>query len=120
MNTISDNMLVSVVMTTYNGQEFLGRQLQSILDQTWSNIEIIICDDASSDGTQDIILSFAEKDNRIKYYFNKTNAGVNNNFESGFSKAAGDLIAIADQDDVWKKEKIDFHKKLVIFLLYAG
>ena len=112
MNTISDNVLVSVVMATYNGREFLDQQLQSILDQTWTNIEIIICDDNSTDGTQDIILSFAKKDNRIKYHFNKTNSGVNKNFESGFLKAGGDIIAIADQDDVWKKEKIEEQLKL--------
>lgn len=112
MNTVSDKILVSVVMATYNGQEFLGRQLKSILGQSHSNLEIIICDDASLDDTQKIIQSFAENDGRIKYYFNKINTGVNKNFESGFLKAAGSFIAIADQDDVWKKNKIEEQMKL--------
>ncbi len=99
-------------MATYNGREFLNEQLQSILDQTWSNMEVIICDDASSDGTQEIIMAFAEKDKRVKYYFNQTNAGVNKNFESGFLKTTGEFIAIADQDDVWKKNKIEEQLKL--------
>lgn len=99
-------------MATYNGHEFLKEQLQSILDQTWSNIEVIICDDASTDGTQEIIIDFAEKDNRLKYYFNKENAGVNKNFESGILKATGEFIAIADQDDVWKKSKIEEQLRL--------
>lgn len=112
MNIITNNTLVSIVMATYNGHEFLKEQLRSILDQTWSNIELIICDDASSDGTQEIIIEYAKQDKRVKYYFNKSNAGVNKNFESGFIKATGEFIAIADQDDVWKENKIEEQLKL--------
>ena len=112
MNIVAKDTMVSIVMATYNGREFLEEQLQSILDQTWSNIEIIICDDASSDGTQEIILAFAEQDNRVKYFFNKINTGVNKNFESGFLRTTGEFIAIADQDDVWKKNKIEEQLRL--------
>ena len=112
MNIVAKDTMVSIVMATYNGREFLKEQLQSILDQTWSNIEVIICDDASSDGTQEIIMAIAKQDDRIKYYFNKTNNGVNKNFESGFLKASGAFIAIADQDDVWKNNKIEEQLKL--------
>ena len=112
MNIVTNNTLVSIVMATYNGHEFLKEQLESILDQTWTNIEVIICDDASTDSTQEIIMEFAKKDNRVKYYFNKINIGVNKNFESGFLKATGAFIAIADQDDVWKKNKIEEQVRL--------
>jgi glycosyltransferase involved in cell wall biosynthesis len=105
--------LVSVVLCTYNGEQFLEAQLQSILSQTYAEIEIIICDDASTDSTKKIITSYALKDNRIKYFFNETNIGVNKNFEQGFAKAAGGFIAIADQDDIWRPEKIQ--KQFALF-----
>jgi glycosyltransferase involved in cell wall biosynthesis len=110
---MTEQPLVSVVLCTYNGDQFLEEQLQSILTQTNSSLEIIICDDCSTDLTQSIIIRYASKDKRIQYFFNKINIGVNKNFEQGFSKANGALIAIADQDDIWKKEKIQ--KQLALF-----
>lgn len=104
---IKNNISVSIVMTTYNGEKFLDTQIQSILNQTWKNINLIICDDASTDKTKNIIKEFAEKDKRITYFFNETNIGVNKNFEKGFLKTESDFIAIADQDDVWKENKIE-------------
>jgi len=107
-----NNKLVSVVLATYNGERFLHSQLNSIIDQTYSELDIIICDDASADGTRKIIEEFAAKDKRVKVQFNERNLGVNKNFEQGFSMAGGDFIAIADQDDVWKPEKISDQMKL--------
>ncbi|HTC00462.1 MAG TPA: glycosyltransferase [Ferruginibacter sp.] len=105
--------LVSVVLCTYNGEKFLEQQLDSILTQTYSSLEMIICDDASTDSTQQIIKSYALRDKRIQYFFNERNIGVNKNFEQGFLKASGEFIAIADQDDIWKPEKIQ--KQLALF-----
>src|SRR5262245_890707 len=102
-----NNEFVSVVMGTYNGKEFLSEQLNSILSQTWTNLEIIICYEHSKDGTQDSIRSFDEKDVRIKYYLLEKNICINKNFEFGFQEARGNYIAIADQDDVWKENKIE-------------
>jgi glycosyltransferase involved in cell wall biosynthesis len=104
VNTFS---LLSIVVATYNGEKYLAPQLDSLLNQTYKNIEIIICDDCSTDNTQKIIKDYAEKYNNISYYFHSKNIGVNKNFEFGFSKAKGDFIAIADQDDIWKPEKIE-------------
>ena len=112
MSIAKDKILISVVLATYNGERFLAQQLQSIIDQTYSNLEIIICDDASSDGTKNIIQSFANKDARIKFYFNEKNIGLNKNFEAGFLKASGNFIAIADQDDIWKNIKIETQLEL--------
>ena len=99
--------LVSVIMTTYNGEQYLRPQLETVLTQSYKNIEIIICDDFSTDNTREIIKDFADADKRISYYFNELNLGVNKNFEQGFSKAKGDFIAIADQDDIWLPGKIE-------------
>ena len=98
--------LVSVVLCSYNGEKYLEEQLTSILAQTYPSLEIIICDDCSVDLTQSIIKTYAFKDRRIQYFFNKENIGVNKNFEQGFLKATGVFIVIADQDDIWKPEKI--------------
>ncbi len=98
--------LVSIIITTYNGEKYLLQQLNSIATQTYHNIEIIICDDASTDGTKNIIKEFAAINNNVSFYINETNKGVNKNFEQGFLKATGDFIAIADQDDIWLPKKI--------------
>ena len=104
--------LVSVVMTTYNGEQYLEAQLESLIAQSYKNIEIIICDDFSTDGTKDVIKEFAAADKRISYFFNEVNLGVNKNFEQGFLKAKGDFIAISDQDDIWLPEKIEHQMSL--------
>jgi glycosyltransferase involved in cell wall biosynthesis len=105
--------LVSIVLCTYNGEKYLEEQLQSILTQTYLSIELIICDDHSIDSTQAIITKYGLEDNRIQYFFNEKNIGVNKNFEQGFSKTSGSFIAIADQDDIWQPEKIQ--KQLALF-----
>lgn len=99
--------LVSVVMCTYNGEKFLYPQLESIVRQTYTNMEIIISDDGSADNTLRIAKEFAEKDKRISIYTNLTNLGYNKNFEEAFKKASGEFIAISDQDDIWKYEKLE-------------
>ena len=102
-----DQPLVSVIMTTYNGEQYLGAQLETVMAQSYKNIEIIICDDFSTDHTRALIKKFAAADKRISYSFNEFNLGVNKNFEQGFLKAKGDFIAFADQDDIWLSEKIE-------------
>jgi glycosyltransferase involved in cell wall biosynthesis len=103
-------MIISVALCTYNGGRFLEEQLESILNQTLSIDEIIICDDNSSDNTKDIIKEFQEKyPNKINLHFNKHNLKVNKNFEKAISLCSGDYIFLSDQDDIWvpnKAEKI--------------
>jgi len=99
--------LVSIVMTTYNGEKFIRKQLDSIVNQTYKNLEIIICDDCSSDNTIDIIKAYQKKDKRIKLYINEKNLGFTKNFEKAISLCNGDYIALADQDDIWRLNKIE-------------
>ncbi len=99
--------LVSIVLCTYNGNFFIDDQLQSILRQTYNNIEIIISDDVSTDGTYEKLEKFAQKDSRIRLFRNITNLGYNKNFSKACSLANGNYIAIADQDDVWEASKIE-------------
>jgi glycosyltransferase involved in cell wall biosynthesis len=98
--------LVSIALCTYNGQDFLEEQLSSILSQSYRHLEVIVCDDGSTDRTLQIVGDFAAKDSRIKVYQNPKNLGFNKNFEQAISLTSGEYIAISDQDDIWEKDKI--------------
>lgn len=108
------NPLISVVIATYNGEQFLGKQLDSIIKQTYQNLEIIIVDDQSTDNTVAIVKAYAEKYPKIKLVANEQNLGYVENFEKGFLLANGNLIAPCDQDDIW------YHNKLEILLQQLG
>jgi glycosyltransferase involved in cell wall biosynthesis len=99
--------LVSVVMCTYNGEKFLHSQIGSVLSQTYSNLELIIADDASSDNTVRILEEYRRKDSRVTYFVNEKNLGYNKNFEKAILLASGDYIATCDQDDIWAASKIE-------------
>lgn len=98
---------VSIVMCTYNGEPFVAPQLQTICGQTYTNLEIIVVDDCSTDNTWQQITEFASRDSRIKAYRNTVNLGIAKNFERACSLASADFIAFSDQDDLWHPEKIE-------------
>jgi len=98
---------VSVVMCTYNGEKYLSKQLDSILNQTYPVSELYIQDDCSSDSTIEIIQEYQKKYPVIHYSVNPERKGVNDNFYSAIEKAKGDYIAISDQDDIWLPDKIE-------------
>ncbi len=89
--------LVSVVMPTYNRANLLKTSINSILNQTYKNFELIIIDDGSKDNTKNIIFSYNDK--RIHYYSNPTNKGISYSRNKGFSLAKGKYIMIMDDDD---------------------
>lgn len=105
------NNLVSIAMCSYNGERFIKEQLNSILNQTYKNIELIIVDDGSKDKTLEIVEEYVKKDNRIKFFKNDKNLGFVKNFEKSISLCSGDYIALADQDDIWKKDKLEVFLK---------
>ena len=97
--------LVSIALCTYNGERFLKKQIDSLLNQTYSNLQIIICDDASQNNTKAIIDSYA--DQRLSKIFNQKNIGYIKNFEQAIGLCNGGFIALCDQDDIWKPHKIE-------------
>jgi glycosyltransferase involved in cell wall biosynthesis len=107
------NETVSVVMSTYNGAGYIEEQLDSILHQTYTNLQIIINDDASTDNTFEILKSYAAKDARIFLCQQERNAGYNISFSHACSKATGKFIAISDQDDIWELNKIEEQVKKI-------
>lgn len=98
--------LISVVMATYQGERFLKIQLDSILAQDYSNIEIICVDDASTDETCRMLRQYADKDARVKIFENGQNIGFIKTFEKGMQEACGEYIAPSDQDDYWVPTKL--------------
>ncbi|MDR6942697.1 glycosyltransferase family 2 protein [Mucilaginibacter pocheonensis] len=98
--------LVSVALCTYNGEKYLKEQLESIINQVYENLEIIIVDDCSTDKTFSIASEYAAADPRIKCFRNESNLGFNKNFEQAINLTTGDFIAISDQDDIWLDTKI--------------
>lgn len=98
---------ISVAMTTCNGEQFLSKQLDSILSQTLQPSEIIICDDVSSDKTIEILKHY-QKNYGILLFLNEHRLGVVNNFKKAVSLAKpGNYIALCDQDDIWLPKKLE-------------
>ena len=109
--------LVSIAVCSYNGAKFLQQQLDSLAGQDYSNFEIIIIDDCSSDSTFEILKLFKKDKENVKIFQNETNLGFVKNFEKAISLCSGDYIALCDQDDIWFPEKIS---KLVESIGSAG
>lgn len=107
INPPTQELKVSVVMATYNGGQFLGPQLDSILYQTRQANEILIVDDGSSDKTVALIRAYQQRHPQISLLINKTNKGSNRTFDIALTASTGDLIFISDQDDVWLPGKIE-------------
>lgn len=101
--------MISIAMTTYNGAQFVEAQLRSILEQTRQPDEIIICDDGSRDDTVNIIRHVMETSgtDRIRLVENEENLGYIRNFYKAISLTKGDYIFLADQDDIWHREKLE-------------
>jgi glycosyltransferase involved in cell wall biosynthesis len=98
---------ISVALCTYNGEKYIEKQINSILNQTILVDEIVVCDDCSSDKTITILNSFKEQFPSVfRIYSNQENLRSNKNFEKAISLCTGDLIFLSDQDDLWKREKV--------------
>lgn len=102
----SGNPLVSVAMCTFNGANYIREQLQSVLNQTHNNLEVVIVDDGSTDGTVEIIEGFALEDKRVKVFVNPERLNLNKNFEKAMALCHGEYICPCDQDDVWADSKL--------------
>lgn len=98
--------LVSVAMATYNGARHLRDQLDSIYRQTWPNLEVVVTDDGSVDGTPEILQEYARL-HGLRWEANPARLGLAKNFERAISLCRGDFIALSDQDDLWKPHKIE-------------
>lgn len=101
------NPLVSICIPVFNGASLIFRALESCINQTYKNIEVIVVDNASSDRTKEIVLKYAQKDPRIKYFRNETNIGPVLNLHKSFQLASGDFIQFLCHDDWLSRNYIE-------------
>lgn len=112
-----DHGLVSVLMSVYNGAPTLEKAAASVLAQTYRNLELILCDDASTDDTWRIMQRIAAQDARVTVFQNKTNRGLGASLNGCLSRAGGEYIARQDADDVSDPDRIE---RTTDFLLSSG
>jgi len=104
---MKEGSLVSIALCTYNGAAFLAEQLDTLVSQTYQNIEIVVVDDCSTDTTPIILKDYASRYPQFKIYHNEHNLGFTGNFERAVTLCTGELIALCDQDDLWHSSKIE-------------
>lgn len=105
--------LVSIIMPAYNAEKYIEEAIQSVLKQTYTNWELVIVNDCSTDKTEQIIKKYQEQDQRIKLYSLPKNQGVANARNAAIENAFGRYIAFLDSDDIWLPEKLE---KQIMFM----
>ncbi len=106
------NKLISVIIPIYNAEEFLADCIESVINQTYTNLEIILVNDGSNDLSEEICLTYKAKDTRIKYFF-KANGGISSTRNFGLQHATGDYISFLDSDDFLD---LDIYRKAIALL----
>lgn len=99
--------LISVVMPVYNTERFVAQAIESVLNQTYQNLELILVNDCSTDKSLLILESYARKDKRVRIISNEKNIGVAHTRNLGIQAAKGAYIALLDSDDLWEETKIE-------------
>lgn len=112
LNGMNRSHTVSIIVTTYNRADLLPRAIESILNQTYKDFELIIVDDGSMDNTEKVMKEFQEKDSRIKYVYQE-NKGWASALNKGLSFAQGEYVAFLDSDDEWLPGKLE--KQIEVF-----
>jgi glycosyltransferase involved in cell wall biosynthesis len=118
--------LVSVLMPTYNGERFVAEAIESVLEQTYEQLELVVVDDASTDGTPDIVESYRrEQPSRIQFVRKTDRRGPCSRRNDALERAEGELLGWLDQDDLWLPEKLErqvdvFEHNPDVGLVYTG
>lgn len=104
-------LMVSVVIPTYNRADSIARAIHSVIEQTHQNLEIIVVDDASQDDTSTVVNNI--RDPRIRYYRHQTNQGGSAARNTGIKASEGKLIAFLDSDDIWLPDKLELQLQAI-------
>ena len=107
------NSLVSIITPSYNSAKFIAETIQSVQNQTHQNWEMIIVDDASSDETENIVLSIVQNDSRIQFHKLSQNSGPAVARNTAIEKASGDFMTFIDADDIWFPNFIENNIKTI-------
>ena len=98
---------ISIITPTYNSERFVAETIESVLQQTYSNWEMLIVDDCSKDSTVEIVRQYSKKDGRIKLFLQNVNLGAGQARNRAIKEAEGQYIAFLDSDDLWYPEKLE-------------
>ena len=111
---MSNQSLVSIVVPCYNVSKYIGAAIDSVLAQTYSNWELLITDDASTDDTVDIVSEYVERDHRIHLYRLEENCGAGMARNNSVAYAQGRYIAFLDADDWWYPNKLELQMRFML------
>lgn len=111
---MSEFPVVSIIMPAYNAEKYIGQAIESVINQTYKNWELIIVDDCSTDSTLEKAYAFEKKDSRICIIKNPLNQGVATSRNKGIEVAQGKYIALLDSDDVWTIDKLERQLELIV------
>ncbi len=100
-------VLVSVLMGSYNHQNYIGEAIESVLNQTFPDLELIIVDDYSTDNSRKIIENYQAKDERVRAFFHEKNMGIANTLNDALKKVRGKFVSFIGSDDVWFPYKLE-------------
>ena len=100
------NELVSIIMPSYNTAGFIAETIESVINQTYHNWELLIVDDCSPDNTDEVVKPYLA-DTRIKYFKNEKNSGAAVSRNRALREAKGKWMAFLDSDDLWRSEKLE-------------
>ena len=106
LRPLSAKPLVSILVSNYNYALYIRESLQSALDQTYSNFELVVCDDGSTDDSVHVIEEFERKDPRVRF-IRKGNGGQASGFNAAFAASQGEIVALLDSDDLFLPHKIE-------------
>jgi glycosyltransferase involved in cell wall biosynthesis len=109
---------VSVIIPVYNGAKFVARAIESVINQTFTNWELIVVDDGSTDTSKEVISDYVKKDGRIQYHWEPNSGTPAKPKNTAFKYAKGEYVAYLDQDDEWLPEKLE--KQLAVFATYPN
>src|SRR3989344_4964531 len=117
--------MISIIILTYNRAGFISEAIKSALEQSFSDWELIIIDDASQDNTREIAEDYAKKDSRIKYFRNDEHLRISKSRNKALGLARGEYIAVLDSDDVWSdrdklKKQYEFLERNKDYVLVGG
>ena len=99
--------MVSIVLPTYNGEKYIRESIQSIINQTYMEWELLVIDDCSQDSTNSIVAEYVEKDKRIRLFKNEQNLRLPASLNAGFSKASGDYLTWTSDDNLYKPDALE-------------
>jgi hypothetical protein len=107
------NELISVIIPSFNSGKYLDSAIESVVTQTYKNMDIIIVNDGSSDNTEEIVKKHQQKDERIRYVNHGINKGLASARNTGLKNAHGEFIAFLDADDIWLPQKINIQLRKI-------